>query len=314
MKKFGRWLVLGLVLAFLLKTLLDRAAEVATLRLTIQGWGWLALSLGLTAAAHLWSAVVWGWLLQAFGRSAPRGWVLRTYLVTNVAKYLPGNVWHFYGRIRAAGRVGVAWPVAAASVLLEPLLMAVAALLLGVLASDRAWWGVQLALAIGVLAAVHPRILNPLLQRLGRRKLQTTDSNPHHQPAQLSQYPIGPLLGETGFLLWRGAGFLAALAAFSAINPLDLPRLASGFGLAWLLGLVVPGAPGGVGVFEAAAIALLGSIVNPAALLASVASYRLVSVLAETGLGGLAWWLTPPAEQIWPGESESRESEASESN
>ncbi len=287
LKGLGRWLILGLVLAFLLKTLHDRASEVATLTLTAMGWGWLAIALGLTAAAHLWSAVVWGWLLQAFGRSAPWGWVLRTYLVTNVAKYLPGNVWHFYGRIQAAGRVGVPWPAAAASVLLEPLLMAAGALLLGVLASDRAWWWLQAALAIGVLVGVHPRVINPVLQRLGRKKLQTDAT---HQPAQLQRYPIGPLLGETGFLLWRGAGFLAALAAFSSIDPLDLPRLASGFGLAWLLGLVVPGAPGGVGVFEAAAIALLGPVVNPAALLASVACYRLISVLAETGLGGVAWW------------------------
>jgi uncharacterized membrane protein YbhN (UPF0104 family) len=33
--------------------------------------------------------------------------------------------------------------------------------------------------------------------------------------------------------------------------------LLGAFSLAWLLGLVVPGAPGGLGVFEATAIALL---------------------------------------------------------
>lgn len=286
LKQFGRWLILGLVLAFLGKTLLDRSAQVATLTLTATGWGWLAIALGLTAAAHLWSAVVWGWLLRAFGQSAPIGWVLRAYLVTNVAKYLPGNVWHFYGRMRAAGAIGVPWPAAAASVLLEPLLMAAGALLLGVLASDRAWWALQSLLAIGVLAGVHPLVLNPVLRRLGKSKLK---ADPDRPPAQLDHYPIAPLLGEFGFLLWRGAGFLAAVAAFSAIDPADLPRLTSGFGLAWLVGLVVPGAPGGVGLFEAVAIALLGPVVEPAALLASVACYRLISVLAEAGLGGLAW-------------------------
>ncbi|WP_426546971.1 hypothetical protein [Dapis sp. BLCC M126] len=60
------------------------------------------------------------------------------------------------------------------------------------------------------------------------------------------------------------------------------------FSLAWLLGLVVPGAPGGVGVFEATALTLLEQKFSPGIVLSGVAFYRLISVLAETFAAGLA--------------------------
>jgi len=52
---------------------------------------------------------------------------VQIYLQTNIAKYLPGNVWHYYGRISAAVKAGVSGSAATLSVLLEPLLMAAAA-------------------------------------------------------------------------------------------------------------------------------------------------------------------------------------------
>jgi hypothetical protein len=64
----------------------------------------------------------------------------------------------------------------------------------------------------------------------------------------------------------------------------------SAFSLAWLLGLVVPGAPGGLGIFEATAIALLDRFFSPGSLLAIVALYRLVSVTSEA-LGAILAWL-----------------------
>ena len=105
----------------------------------------------------------------------------------------------------------------------------------------------------------------------------------------MKRYPTLPFLGEGGFLLLRGAGFLCVVAAFDANALIHWPQLLSGFGLSWLVGLVVPGAPGGVGVFEATALGLLGKLVSPGALLAGVACYRLVSVIAEAGLAAIAY-------------------------
>jgi glycosyltransferase 2 family protein len=62
----------------------------------------------------------------------------------------------------------------------------------------------------------------------------------------------------------------------------------SAFSFAWMLGLVVPGAPGGIGVFEATAIALLNSQIPTGTIIGGVALYRMISILAEVSGAGLA--------------------------
>ncbi|RMF21045.1 MAG: UPF0104 family protein, partial [Cyanobacteria bacterium J083] len=79
------------------------------------------------------------------------------------------------------------------------------------------------------------------------------------------------------------------LVAFMNINYQLILPLLSAFSFAWLLGLIVPGAPGGVGVFEATIIALLNpQFFPPAIVLSSVVIFRLISILAEVLAAGLA--------------------------
>jgi hypothetical protein len=96
-------------------------------------------------------------------------------------------------------------------------------------------------------------------------------------------------LGELGFLGLRSAGFLLTVLAIGSVSLDQIPILLSAFSLAWLLGLVVPGAPGGMGVFEATALALLNHRFSTGLILSAVALYRLVSILAEAAGAGIAW-------------------------
>ncbi|MGF1515753.1 MAG: lysylphosphatidylglycerol synthase domain-containing protein [Elainellaceae cyanobacterium] len=296
LKQFARWAILGGTLFFLARAVKGHWREVAALRLDGGGWAFLLLALAVTLLAHLWSGWVWGWILRSLAQPVSGSWSTLVYLKTNIAKYLPGNVWHFYGRVMAAKAVKIPVPVAVMSVVMEALLMAIAALvvaLAGNLAENR--YGVLQGLGLLVgLAAVHPRLLNPLMQRLARAKGKALKGAVFRdgaasnrqvtnvpQPARLTRYPLRPLLGELGFLLLRGAGFLVAVRALTPVALDDVPSLLSGFSLAWLLGLVVPGAPGGIGVFEATALALLEPVLPAAVLLGAIALYRLVSTLAE---------------------------------
>ncbi|MFM9073911.1 MAG: hypothetical protein ACKOOC_11045 [Cyanobium sp.] len=61
----------------------------------------------------------------------------------------------------------------------------------------------------------------------------------------------------------------------------------SGFALAWTLGLVVPGAPGGLGVFEAALLLRLALVLPEPPVLAVALSYRLVVTFADLLAAGL---------------------------
>lgn len=297
LKPLIRWVVLGASVFFLISILRQNWRNVTSFRLDSVGWACLAIALGITLSAHICAGWVWSQTLRRdFQQSVDSGQMMQAYLQTNIAKYLPGNIWHYYGRINAATTAGASLETATVTVLLEPLLLAASALLVALLASKTivAHYGSMALLLqwlgfVGVLLAIHPRVLNPVVAYLGNLKRKTAGSSENIPSVKLVRYPMLPLLGGLSFLLLRGTGFLATFWAIAPFNLEQIPLLLSGFSLSWLVGFLVPGAPGGVGVFEATAIALLGRDFPAGLLLGSVALYRLVSVTSEAMGAGLAW-------------------------
>jgi glycosyltransferase 2 family protein len=295
-KPYLRWVILGATLFFIGSTFHKNWSEVRHLQITAAGWRWLGLGLLVTLLAHCWTGWVWSWILRALGQPASGVWGMGVYLRTNVAKYLPGNVWHLYGRVVAAKQAGISTTVATLSVLLEPLLMAAAALMIALTCglSQASQWLFQAVCLLLVLAVIHPSLLNPLLKVASRLKgakgaKQEAKQEASNSPeAAIDRYPFWPLLGEIGFVGLRALGFLLTVWALQPVSLAQLPLLISAFSLAWVLGLVIPGAPGGIGVFEATAIALLNQQFPTVVLLGSVALYRVISLLAEVGGAGLA--------------------------
>ena len=288
-KPYLRWFILGGVLFFLVKTVRDRFTSVTVVRIDESGWLILAIALTVTIMAHVWSGWVWTWILAIFHQPLETKEGIRVYLVTNIAKYSPGNIWHFYGRISAVSKKGGSKGAATLSVLLEPLLMAAAALLVGLVSSilieeridiERgtiALW-LQFAGLVAVLIGIQPRILNTLLHRLSRSK-NKADADAA-KTIKLTKYPLAPFLGEIGFVILRGSGFILTFMALQNVTWQQVPQLFTAFSFAWLLGLIVPGAPGGLGVFEVTAYGLLNDVQFPTEI-AAVALYRLISILAE---------------------------------
>ncbi len=315
LRPFIKTAVLGGTLFFVAKALKDHWQEVLAIRLAATGWACLAIALGITLLAHIWSGWVWSLILRDLGQPMPGTWGVLVYLKTNIAKYLPGNVWHFYGRVSASCSAGLPMPIAIVSVLMEPLLMVAAALAIALLSSFQQHGVIQLVSLVAILFSVHPWIFNRLLHALGRwRKTQinaaaqrystsptdkdtSPDPAPDIQPTprlQVKRYPLIPFLGEVAFVGLRGLGFILVVAALQPTLTLEqIPLLLSAFSIAWLLGVVVPGSPGGLGIFEVTAIALLSqsgeSPLPTAIILSAVALYRLISTLAEAGGAGLAW-------------------------
>jgi uncharacterized membrane protein YbhN (UPF0104 family) len=261
-----------------------------TIRIHQAGWIYLAMALGVTLLAHTWSGWVWSWILYEFNQPVKAAWAIRVFLKTNIAKYLPGNVWHFYGRVWAASKAGISLEAAILSVVLEPLLMAASALFIALFSRNSQHWGLQIISLALVAIAIAPQVLNPIIQNLSRLKAKAINSeNINTKVFQVKRYPLIPWLGELGFLGLRSAGFLLTVLALNSVSINQLPILLSSFSLAWLLGLIVPGAPGGLGVFEATAIALLNQHFSTGLILSAVALYRLISILAEAMGAGLAW-------------------------
>ena len=94
-------------------------------------------------------------------------------------------------------------------------------------------------------------------------------------------YPYKPLLVEIIFVLFRFFGFLCCINAFSIGSLISQSELISSFSLAWVIGLIVPAAPGGLGVFESVILLKLGTNLPEAPLLAALLFYRLVSTISD---------------------------------
>ncbi|OCQ99173.1 hypothetical protein BCD67_08355 [Oscillatoriales cyanobacterium USR001] len=319
-KPYLRYLILGVTLLFVAKAFKDHWQEVAAIRIDSGGAIILAIALVVTLFSHIWAGWVWLWILREFNQSVDPIWGIRVFLKTNIGKYLPGNIWHFWGRIQAARDAGISTEIATLSVLLEPLLMAAAALLIALMGSSAGNRGLQVLSLVVILIGVHPLILNTLVKYVAKMKgvgskIDVPSSNKdlgdnlplsivdaslnenlkeaeklfNRDRAKINRYPLVPLLGEIGFLFLRGSGFLLTLMALTTINFSEIPQLFSAFSFAYILGLVVPGAPGGLGIFEATAIALLSNRFSPGIIVSSVALYRFISILAEAIGAGLAW-------------------------
>lgn len=299
LKPYLRWIILGGTLFFLITTFKNNWQEVAAIRIATLGWITLAIALSVTLLAHIWSGWVWTWILKEFNQTVNVPQFVRVYLQTNVAKYLPGNVWHYYGRISAAKTAGIPTSIAALSVLLEPLLMAAAAILLALLGIQSAIAQTQSYIQLllifvlaGVLLAIHPHLLNLTIRFLNQMKFSSTRSAANVTDAalcQIKRYPWRPLLGELGFIGLRGTGFLLTLLALMPLPIERIPLLFVAFSLAWVLGLIVPGAPGGLGVFEVTALALLQHGFSTGTIISAIALYRCISIIAEAIGAGIAW-------------------------
>tara|TARA_Y100001968_G_scaffold202035_1_gene185508 strand:- start:10 stop:408 length:399 start_codon:yes stop_codon:yes gene_type:complete len=115
-------------------------------------------------------------------------------------------------------------------------------------------------------------------------KAEVNDKNLFENRQNISTkmfYPFNALFVETLFVLLRFLGFLCCMNAFSIGSLIPKADLISIFCLAWVIGLIVPAAPGGLGVFESAILFSIGSQLPEASLLVSLLSYRLVSTISD---------------------------------
>jgi glycosyltransferase 2 family protein len=232
----------------------------------------LALSIIVYTALLVGVATGFAHLVQATGhRAATASEGLVVWGQANLAKYLPGNVLHFAGRQVLGARHG--WPhgkIAAASLLEIGLFVLIPASLAGSALAvtgklqqigPAGWLGLAAAAAASGLALAFfgarstGWLPSPAARLLGRLELS--------QPAPMLPALLYFLLFFIGMSLmcWWLYGLVTGTAALA-----DLPLLAGAFLASWLLGFVIPGAPGGIGVREGTFALFGGALLGDAVL------------------------------------------------
>jgi glycosyltransferase 2 family protein len=268
------WIAVAVCLAFLAYRLDQVMPDVRAYARRDGTIGAFVAALTVYSIAGLLLALAWWGLLRAASaRSVPIRASAAGHLMAQVAKYVPGNVFHFAARHAKARSIGIDHSHAGIAALAESLLLASTAALLSMattadsLPEGARWlvhvkWGIPLV----VLAA-----LAFAWRRAGPR-----------------DGPDGARSGwQSGWLcasLCHLAFFVLAAIAFSLLLGPDGPALSTLIpivAIAWLGGFLVIGAPGGIGVREAILVGLLGGLVGePLALYAGLA-FRAVTVLGD---------------------------------
>jgi uncharacterized membrane protein YbhN (UPF0104 family) len=239
-------------------------------------------------------AIAWWWLAGIYGRrpSMRRGYSV--WSRSQLAKYLPGNVFHYVGRQMLGREVGLSHPALVASGLLEMVSLVLSAALLS--AAGAALTQTQLPILLSLPAGLAIAGLGvaawPMIDRLLRRFPPTAEPMADLPPLSMSQTLrlLGPAVAlhllffaGTGMVLWA----LLTLAWPQA--PVDAERVVWLYALAWAAGTVTPGAPGGVGVREVVLTLGLAPLIGEPRAAALAVALRLVTVGGDV-LAALAGW------------------------
>jgi glycosyltransferase 2 family protein len=286
-----RW---GFVLATIALGAWAVAREWSGVRSALVDIGPLA-AVGALAAilvAMLAAMQIWRVLLAALGSPLPLRAAARVVFVGQLGKYLPGSVWP----VLAQMELGTAHRVprtrsATASVLtmlvslLGGLLTALVTLPFVAGATPYRW---AFLAAPVLLAALHPKVLNPILNKL----LALAKRPPLERP--LTGRAITLALGWSlaswvlyGLQIWLLAARLGATDGTVVL------LAAGGFAFAWSVGFLVVFAPAGAGVREVLLVALLGPVVGTGGATAIALVSRVLMTVGDLATAAVAAWHRP---------------------
>ncbi|MFO7801774.1 MAG: hypothetical protein R6V55_05725 [Desulfovermiculus sp.] len=256
---------------------LDGSLQDPTLWLSVPLLG-LAYAVVCSLLAFAWLALLRAQRVSSSLFTRTEAWTL--YGKTQIAKYIPGNVFHFAGRQVLGKQKGMAHSTLAVALFLEILIQFLAAALLSLLAAksilnrfELSWsefcpW---IGLSCAVLTLTVFWVLNSRLKQAW--------------PILFLSPLAGSLVAYLAFFIFSGLLFMCTvfLASSGSVTvPLAAwPFLIGSYAFAWAVGFVIPGAPGGLGVREAVLLAMLESSMAGAGLLVGIVIFRLVTTLGD---------------------------------
>jgi uncharacterized membrane protein YbhN (UPF0104 family) len=263
-----------------------RARRMTARRLLRLGFLAVAVALGAWAVARQWSAVrsavvgigpvaaacallavlaglvatmqLWRGLLAAAGSPLPVPAAARIFFVGQLGKYVPGSIWPIVAQMELASVHHVPRRRSVTSAVLTMLISLAAALLVALVAvpviGGRETVGYRwILLAVPALVAgLHPRVLNPILDRL----LRLARRPPLEAP--VTGQAVAAALGWA-VLSWvlLGAHIWVLAIRLGAPPGRALAFAIGGFAFAWSAGFLAVFAPAGAGIRDVLLVASL---------------------------------------------------------
>ncbi len=231
------------------------------------------------------NAYAWKYVVKWFGKELKSNNLVSFYVLTNILKYVPGGIWHFVERFNFIKKISNP-QIALYATLIEPYFMLSGSFLL---ASLGLIFSPIYFFLIFPLVFLNRKLIYLVLKSIGSLKgkvfevLRIPNSKDQFEERIniISFLPYRALILEVGFVLSKFIGFYICLNTFYTSNALNSIFLLVIFSLSWSLGLVVPTAPGGVGVFEACFLFFVGKSIPQNIILICLIYFRVISTSAD---------------------------------
>lgn len=238
------------------------AGEIDFRRMGAGGYVAIAALACLFGASNLLLALGWQRLLHHLRAPVSRSWTIRAYAISQLAKYVPGNIFQFAGRQAIGVAAGISNAPLAKSTAYELAFLIIG----GVLFSP-------LALPLIIASAPH---------WLGWISFVLVMASALWLATIVGVDFAAAAVFYVAFLALSGLVFVAAFGLAGGSGEFALfPAIAGAYVLAWLVGLVTPGAPAGIGIREAVLLFLLGGLSSGPVILLAVVIGRAITVLGD---------------------------------
>lgn len=256
--------------------------EIDFFALSIIDWSVLFSLSIVYAISNILLVVSWRVFLLKFNSEISLFNAIKIYGLTQISKYIPGNIFHLAGRQTMGMAAGISGWALIKSSAWELGLLTVTAMLFVILPVPLLFPEFNIFLAIIIFAAIVIVFGFILYHFFG-----------HYITFVFCLYLL--------FFIISGLIFLFLLLFFS--NVINISGtiwflIVASYIIAWLAGLVTPGAPAGMGVREVILLLLLGQVFPEDQLLLAAILGRIVTVLGDIIFFSAALFAGKPSASI----------------
>lgn len=222
-------------------------------------------------------AQAWHNILIGLGANIDKNQSIKIYGISQIAKYIPGNIFHLAGRQALGMGIGISAKNLAQSSAWELGLIAAAGATFAVLLLPT----LQLDLILNINFAINANLSLVLFFLL----VTTIFFNLHYF---FNNYIVKSLSYHYLFLILSSSIFTLLVINISRNNSTNLSghyytfiQIASAYSIAWLAGLVTPGAPAGIGIREVVLLFFLKNLITESDLLMAILLGRIITVTGD---------------------------------
>jgi hypothetical protein len=223
-------------------------------------YGYLAAGLGIIIPGSILPVLLWRYILSLLNEhpSMLHLWRVATY--SQVARYLPGRIWQYMGRVYWGKKMGISETNILLSSLLEMIFFLSSAFFVSFFSLNLfvsvAYQYALAAITLAMLIFLHPRVLEKAVNLLAKRLLP--------KPVTLT-FSYGRILFIIVWyiVIWGLAGlqYFFFLNSFYYLPSSKIVVLTSINAASWLVGAVSMISPGGIGIKEGVFVFIFKSVI-----------------------------------------------------